>query len=97
MQHPGGDKCRGLVDLIQQDLDPGELRELAPTIPFELVEEFMFVGSASEIADRVSGYADNGLEHVILGNATGTVGGLAEINANATELAALAAALRKLR
>jgi phthiodiolone/phenolphthiodiolone dimycocerosates ketoreductase len=97
MQHPGGDKCRGLVDLIQHDLDPEELRELAPTIPFELVEEFMFVGNATEIADRVSGYADNGLEHVILGNATGTVGGLDEINSTTGELVALVTALGKLR
>jgi phthiodiolone/phenolphthiodiolone dimycocerosates ketoreductase len=90
---PRGDKCRGLVDLIQHDLDPDELRELAPRIPFELVEEFFFIGSAAEIAERVSGYVDNGLEHVILGNATGTVGGLDEIKANTNELAALVAAL----
>jgi phthiodiolone/phenolphthiodiolone dimycocerosates ketoreductase len=97
MQHPGGDKCRGLVDLIQHDLDPDELRELAPTIPFELVEEFFFIGNANEIADRVSGYAGEGLEHVILGNATGTVGGLDEINSNARELVALVAAVGELR
>lgn len=93
MRHPSGDKCRGLVDLIQHELDPDELRELAPTIPFELVEEFFFIGNASEISDRVSGYADNGLEHVILGSATGTVGGLNEINSNATELIKLVTTL----
>jgi phthiodiolone/phenolphthiodiolone dimycocerosates ketoreductase len=82
------------VDLIQHDMDPEELRELAPTIPFELVEEFFFIGDATEIADRIGGYADNGLEHVILANATGTVGGLDEIVANAPELVALVAALR---
>jgi phthiodiolone/phenolphthiodiolone dimycocerosates ketoreductase len=52
MLHPSGDRCRGLVDLIYHDLDPEQLRALAPTIPFELVEEFMFIGNASEIADR---------------------------------------------
>ena len=81
------------MDLIQHDLDPEELRELAPRIPFELVEEFFFIGNAAEIADRVSAYADNGAEHVILGNATGTVGGLDEINATAAELVTLVAAL----
>jgi len=45
------------VDLIYHDLDPEQLRELAPTIPFELIEEFMFIGKASEIADRVSGHS----------------------------------------
>jgi phthiodiolone/phenolphthiodiolone dimycocerosates ketoreductase len=96
MSHPAGDRCRGLVDLIYHDLDPEQLRELAPTIPFELVEEFVFIGNATEIADRVSCYAANGLEHVILGNATGTVGGLDEINANTQEFLSVAAALREL-
>ena len=96
MRHPSGDQCRGLVDLIYHDLDPEQLRELAPTIPFELVEEFMFIGNASEIADRVGGFADNGLEHVIVGNCTGIVGGVDEITANTGQLAALVATLGKL-
>ncbi|WAC89208.1 LLM class flavin-dependent oxidoreductase [Mycobacterium sp. Aquia_213] len=96
LAHPAGEACRGLVDLIYHNLDPAELREFAPRIPFELVEEFMFMGNAREIADRVGGYADNGLEHIILGNGTGTVGGIDEIMANTGELLALTQALRKL-
>jgi phthiodiolone/phenolphthiodiolone dimycocerosates ketoreductase len=96
MRHPSGDRCRGLVDLIYHDLDPQQLREFAPTIPFELVEEFMFIGNASEIADRVSGYADNGLEHVIVGDGTGIVGGIDETKANTRQLATLVATLGKL-
>jgi phthiodiolone/phenolphthiodiolone dimycocerosates ketoreductase len=96
MRHPSGEQCRGLVDLIYHDLDPDELRDLAPTIPFELVEEFLFMGNATEICNRVSGYADNGAEHIIFGDGTGTVGGLDEINANAGQLAALVTALRDL-
>ena len=83
-------------DLVFHDLDPQELRELAPKIPFELVEEFFFMGNASEIAARVSAYGDQGLEHVIVGNATGTVGGLDEITANAGEFLSLARALADL-
>jgi phthiodiolone/phenolphthiodiolone dimycocerosates ketoreductase len=96
LQHPAGDKCRGLVDLIFHELDPHELRELAPKIPFELVEEFMFIGNADEIAHRASGYAANGMEHVIVGNTTGIVGGVDEIAANATRLGNLFNALRDL-
>lgn len=94
MTHPAGRRCRGLVDLIYHDLDPQKLRALAPTIPFELVEEFTFMGNATEIADRVHSYADNGLQHVIVANGTGTVGGLDEINDNTTEFKTLIAALR---
>lgn len=36
------------------DLDPDELRELAPRIPMELVEELMFIGNATEIAERLA-------------------------------------------
>jgi phthiodiolone/phenolphthiodiolone dimycocerosates ketoreductase len=93
LKHPSEDRCRGLVDLIYHDLDPEQLREIAPTIPFELVDEYFFIGNATEIADRVRGYADNGLEHVILGNGTGTVGGLDEINANAGQVRDVVAAL----
>jgi phthiodiolone/phenolphthiodiolone dimycocerosates ketoreductase len=97
LRHPAGDECRGLVDLVQHDLDPEELRELAPAIPFELVEEFFFMGNATEVADRIRGYVDNGLEHVILRNATGTVGGLDEINTNTTEFASLMTTLGEFR
>jgi len=96
LRHPSGDRCRGLVDLVFHELDPDELRELAPKIPFELVEEFFFMGNAGEIAQRVAGYGDHGLEHVILGNATGTVGGMAEIVASTNEFLSLTAALAEL-
>jgi len=56
----------------------------------------MFVGNATEIVDRVSGYAGNGLEHVILGSTTGVVGGLDEINTNTGQLLAVVAAPREL-
>lgn len=94
LAHPAGPRCRGLVDLIYHDFDPDDLRQLAPTIPVDLVEEFTFIGNATEIADRVRGYADNGLQHIIVANATGSVGGLDEINANTTEFLTLLADLR---
>ncbi|WP_267304539.1 LLM class flavin-dependent oxidoreductase [Mycobacterium barrassiae] len=96
LKHPAGDDCRGLVDVIQHELDPEQLRALAPMIPFELVEEFFFIGNATEITERISGYADNGLEHAILGNVTGTVGGVDEVTANIGQLATLVAELKKL-
>ena len=78
------------------DLDPDELRELAPRIPVELVEELMFIGNATEIAERVSGYAANGLEHTIVASVTGVVGGIDEITTNTGQLITLFAALREL-
>lgn len=81
-KHPFGDDCKGFIDLIVHDLDPNELRALAPEIPFELVEDVVFLGSAADVAERLSGYAANGLNHVVLANLTGFVGGMEEIEAN---------------
>jgi phthiodiolone/phenolphthiodiolone dimycocerosates ketoreductase len=96
LEHPFGPDCRGLVDVIIHDLDPSMLRDLAPTLPFELVEEFYFIGNAEEVAERVGPYADNGLEHAVLTNATGIVGGLDEIAANMGQLSSLRDALGRL-
>ena len=96
LRHPGGDECRGLVDLIPHELDPAHLRELAPTIPFELVSESVFSGNCEQILDRVRGYADRGLEHLVLANSTGTAGGLEEIDANRQQFSDLVAAVATL-
>ena len=82
MEHPSGPDCRGLVDLVIHDMDPEELREIAPKIPFELFEEFTFVGNDEEIRDRIAPYRLAGLELVVLADSTGSVGGLGEIEAN---------------
>lgn len=97
MRHPSGDRTRGLVDLIYPTTSIQEnfaswrrrFRSNSSRNSFSL-------GNASEIIDRISGYADNKLEHVILGDVTGVVGGLDEINASAGQLQPLVAALREL-
>jgi phthiodiolone/phenolphthiodiolone dimycocerosates ketoreductase len=96
LRHPSGQDCRGLVDLVFHDLDPDELREMAPRIPVELVEELMFLGNATEIVERVNAYAANGLGHAIVASVTGVVGGVDEITANTDELIALFDALHEL-
>jgi phthiodiolone/phenolphthiodiolone dimycocerosates ketoreductase len=72
LTHPAGPGCRGQVDLIPHDLDPDELRTLAPKIPIELVEELAWLGSAEEIAERIAPFAEAGATHVMLGDVTGT-------------------------
>ena len=67
--------------MIIHDLDPDELRDLAATIPFEMVQEVLFVGNTEELAGQFEGYARNGLEHIVLANITGVVGGMDEIMA----------------
>lgn len=96
VQHPLGDGHRGVVDVIVHDLDAAMLRRLAPTIPFEVVEEFVFMGSVDEIAERLGGYAERGCQHVVLANLTGLVGGAAELQARMPDLLGLRQALAEL-
>lgn len=72
LTHPAGPGSRGQVDLIPHDLDPDELRALAPKIPIELVEELVWLGSAEEIAERIAPFAAAGATHLMLGDLTGT-------------------------
>ena len=92
-KHPFGDDCRGFIDLIVHDLDQEELRALAPEMPFELVEDVVFLGNADDVAERLSRYAANGLNHVVLANLTGVVGGMEEIEANMAQFFQLRAML----
>ena len=96
MQHPLGNDSKGFIDVIIHDLDPDELRDLAPTIPFEMVKEVLFIGNADEIAGQLEGYAKAGLEHVVLANLTGVVGGMDEIMARGADLPQLMNVLREL-
>ena len=57
LEHPAGPGCRGQIDLIPHELDPAELRAIAPRIPIELLEELAWIGSAEEIADRLRPFA----------------------------------------
>ncbi|MGE3621532.1 MAG: LLM class flavin-dependent oxidoreductase [Acidimicrobiia bacterium] len=94
LEHPTGPRARGLVDLVVHELDPAELRRLAPRIPFELIEEIVFVGNRDEVATALEPYATAGLEHVVLADMTGLVGGVPEARRRAGELAGLVQVLR---
>ena len=94
--HPLDAKSRGFIDTVIHGRDADEIRDIAPSIPVEVVEEFLYIGNAEEIARRIEAYADNGLEHVVVGNLTGIVGGGKEFQARLPEAMALTAAIREM-
>lgn len=96
LTHPLGNDSKGFIDVIIHDLDPDELRDLAPTIPFEMVQQVLFIGNADDLASQFEAYARQGLEHVVLANLTGVIGGMDEIVARAMELPKLKAVLAEL-
>jgi len=97
LEHPCGPSCRGYLDAIPHALDPAQLRELAPKIPLELLEEFAMIGNAEEIAaQRIAPLAREGARHVLLADVTGTTYEPAEAVRHSGELAKLTAILRGL-
>ena len=82
--------------MIVHQMDPEMLRELAPTIPFELLDDFMCMGNVEEVIDRLAPYATAGAEHVVLGNMTGLVGGRDELMARIPDYPRLTDGLREL-
>ena len=61
-----------------------------------MVNQVLFIGNAEELGRRFEDYAKSGLEHVILANLTGVVGGMDEIVARGLELPQLMNVLREL-
>ena len=96
LTHPLGNDSQGFIDVIIHDLDPDELRDLAPTIPFEMVQQVLFVGNADELATQFEAYAKAGLEYIVMANLTGVVGGMDEIMARGADLPQLMATFRDL-
>lgn len=96
LTHPLGNDSKGFIDVIIHGLNPDELRDLAPTIPFEMVQQVLFIGNSNELASQFEDYARNGLEHVVIANITGVIGGMDEIMARAMELPVLKAVLSEL-
>lgn len=86
---PAGSGNRAYIDVVPHDLDPAVLRELAPRIPFEVLDEYLFMGNATEVFERLESYADAGLEHPVMMNMTGLLGGVGEAMARTGELAVL--------
>ncbi len=96
LEHPLGNDSKGFIDVIIHDLDPDMLRDIAPTIPFDMVKEVLFVGNAEELAGQFEDYAKAGLEYIVMANITGVVGGMDEIMARGADLPELMNVLREL-
>jgi phthiodiolone/phenolphthiodiolone dimycocerosates ketoreductase len=86
LEHPAGPASRGMVDVITHTFETDALRDLAPRIPVELVEEGLFLGSVEELVEQFVAFEREGLQHLVIANVTGTVGGLKEAEAHAPDL-----------
>jgi len=72
LEHPGGPNIKR-PDVIPHEYDPQHLRELAPRIPAEMMDEFALLGNADEVFSGLRAFRDAGAEHMVLGDFTGIV------------------------
>jgi len=84
--HPAGRESRGLVDVIVHDMDPQQLLDVAESIPATLLEGLFYLGNVDELLGTFEQFAKAGLEHIVVGDSSGSVGGLAEIAECAPEM-----------
>lgn len=96
LEHPCGPQCRGFVDMIPHLVDPETLAAVASRIPFELVERSIVLGGLGELTERFEALARQGLDHVMLMNISGAVGGRTEAEARAGDFAELVKRLARL-
>ena len=96
LEHPAGPECRGHLDVIPHALDPGELRKLAPSIPMEMVDEFVLMGTAEEVAARIRPFAEAGAQHLLLADVTGMTYAPEDAARHLAELAKLKALVENL-
>jgi phthiodiolone/phenolphthiodiolone dimycocerosates ketoreductase len=71
LEHPCGPECRGYADMMPHILDPDRLRESLRRVPREMVEAFIMMGNADELATQLAPYRERGLEHLVIADTTG--------------------------
>jgi phthiodiolone/phenolphthiodiolone dimycocerosates ketoreductase len=89
LEHPAGPHCRGQMDVVPHALDSAQLRAIAPRIPLELLEDFVMIGNAEEVAARIRPFIEAGAEHLLLADVTATTYEPAEAVRHLDQLAKL--------
>jgi phthiodiolone/phenolphthiodiolone dimycocerosates ketoreductase len=95
LEHPAGSGSRGLLDLLPHTIDPDRMREIAPKIPAEMLEQLVMFGNGDEIAAKLRPFADAGVQHVVFTDLTPVAYPPPEANGYQQELAKIMATLRE--
>jgi len=68
-EHPLGSDFAGSQDLIPQLIDEQTALGYAAKVPRSLVEELFAVGTPDEVIEQIAEFRDQGMRHVVVGNA----------------------------
>jgi phthiodiolone/phenolphthiodiolone dimycocerosates ketoreductase len=69
--HPFGDKFHALTDYIPMQYDKDTTLKAIEAVPREVLENFYMIGDAEAMIKKLEKYCSQGLQHIILWNATG--------------------------
>jgi phthiodiolone/phenolphthiodiolone dimycocerosates ketoreductase len=95
IEHPHGPGATG-HHTIPHELDPEMLREFALKIPMEMFDEWVMLGSGTEIAARLEPFARAGLEHVVIADMSAIALAPEDAPAALGQLAVLAPLLKEM-
>ncbi|MFX1512987.1 MAG: LLM class flavin-dependent oxidoreductase [Promethearchaeota archaeon] len=70
LEHPLGKEFYGLTDYVPSRLSKKVVLEAIEKIPIEVVQESYLWGTPEEVIDKLKGYIDVGLEHLVVWNET---------------------------
>lgn len=63
--HPFGDEFRGFIDFLPETYSRTFLEEAIASVPDEMANAGLFIGTPKEIATQLKPYADAGMRHVV--------------------------------
>ncbi len=70
LTHPLGDGFGGLVDFVPQNYDRRQILDAMARVPVDLVAETMIWGTPEAVLERLAGFVDAGLRHVVMNPAS---------------------------
>ncbi len=66
LEHPFGEKFRGLVDFIPTDYPVAQIEDALAKVPVEIIAENVLWGTPDMVRDELENYVDAGLRHIVL-------------------------------
>jgi len=70
-EHPLGELGSGMRGFVPTHWSLSDYRDLVDGIPLDVVKELVLWGDGARLAEQLSAYADAGLQHAVIWNATG--------------------------
>ena len=92
--HPGGPDCKGVLNMRPHDMDPLVTLEALRKVPMEMLELFLLLGNADEIAAKLQPLVEAGIHDIVFTDVTATIFPPDEANEQLDQYGRMATLLR---